>query len=80
MRISLIATKDLTCAGLDYLAGDHFEASPVQAAALTYQRKARFARKLEARIIAEKIESEDLDTEQPRKKRRYRRRDMQAAE
>ena len=87
MRISLIANKDLTYAGHNLTAGDYFEATPIEAAALTYQRKARFTRKRD-RIKVEEVEAEyglnsltdTPDAEIPRPKRRYRRRDLQAEE
>jgi hypothetical protein len=68
--IPLKAQEDLTYAGRDFKAGDVFEAAPVEAAALTYKRRAIFADK-----------DEPLTPEpEPPQRRRYRRRDLQAQE
>lgn len=39
-RVTLVAAKDLTYNSRMFMAGDTFEAAPLDAAALTYQRKA----------------------------------------
>lgn len=87
MLISLIATTDFSYEGRSLSAGDHFETSPIQAAALTYQRKARFARKRDKVKVEESADSLDVgidafgsEAEPPRRKRQYRRRDMKADE
>lgn len=62
MPIALIATVALAEHGLKVRAGERFDTSPIVAAALTRQRKARFA---------------TADEAAPRR-RAYRRRDMTA--
>ena len=85
MLISLIAKKDMTYCGRSLSAGDFFEATPIEAAALTYQSKARFARKTDRKEV-EAVEEEyglnEIVDEVPpiRKKRQYRRRDLRAEE
>ena len=43
--IPLVANVPLSYAGRDFQAGDVFEATPAEAAALTYRQRARFADK-----------------------------------
>lgn len=62
--IPLIALQSFQFEGRTVRSGEAIDVSPVQALALTYQRKARFLREGEA----------------ARKKRTYRRRDLTAEE
>ena len=82
MKISLIAIKPLTYAGQEYAAGDYFEASPVWAAALRYQKKAKLFSQPDPRWqhVSGLGELIPVVVESPRPKRRYRRRDMKAEE
>ena len=65
--IPVVALCDLTHHGVSYTAGDRLDVSPIEAAALTYRKLARFADK-------------HLKAETPKKRSRrtYRRRDMVA--
>lgn len=69
--IALVARESLSYAGREFQAGDVFEATPIEAAALTYKRRAMFAGK-GAELTP--------PPEQPRRRGRYRRRDLQADE
>ena len=64
-RIAVIAREAFVFNGHRYAAGEAFEVSPIEAAALTYQRRAMFA--------AKGTRKEPAD-----KGRQYRRRDMVA--
>jgi len=68
--IPLVANVPLSYAGRDFQAGDVFEATPAEAAALTYRQRARFADK-DAELTPEPEQA-------PVRRRRYRRRDLQA--
>ena len=66
-RISLRARKPFTHGGREMRPGMYFHATPVEAAVLHYQRVAEFAEP--------PADPDESDT--PRAKRRYRRRDLQ---
>jgi hypothetical protein len=68
--ISLVAKEELTYAGRTFQAGDVFEATPIEAAALTYKRRASFAKK-DATPTPEPEPA-------PVRRGRYRRRDLRA--
>lgn len=65
--VPVIAAVDLTHQGIAYRKGERFDVSPIEAAALTYQRKATLA-------------TRDVQAETPRRRgrRTYRRRDLVA--
>lgn len=68
MPKTLIATQSFTWHGRALEAGDRFDVPPVEAAVLVYrQRRARFAGA-----------AEEPGPEAPTKRRRYKRRDLQA--
>jgi hypothetical protein len=75
--IGLVATAPFTHEHRSIAQGEYFTASPIAAAALVYQRKAKFAT-----IECTSRQREDVSTEPPaeapRRRRRYRRRDMVA--
>lgn len=70
--ITLVAKQPLTYAGRNFEAGDVFSAKPIDAAVMTYRRKAKFADK-DAPLTPEP------EPETPRR-RRYRTRQMKAEE
>jgi hypothetical protein len=77
MQITLLALEDLEIDGVPVSTGTTFEVSPIHAAALTYQHKARFSTPTDT--------SPDLAptpttpaTRKKRATRRYRRRDLRA--
>lgn len=85
--ISLIAREALTYSGRSVGAGEVFEAAPIDAAILTYHRKAGFAKKGNApatpaplSVTAPAEPEPDPETTEPplRRRRRYRRKDMRA--
>lgn len=71
MTIPLIAVKPFTYQGRTYAVGESFQASPIEAAAHVYQKRATFARKDLAVTPA---------SEPPKRRRRYVRKDMQAGD
>jgi hypothetical protein len=66
--ITLVAREPLTYAGRDFQAGDVFEAIPIDAATLTYKRRAKFAEP-----------GTELTPDKPARGR-YRRRDLRPEE
>lgn len=69
--IKLIAKQSLTYAGRDFHVGDVFLTEPIEAARLTYQRKAQFAPK-------DAEPTPEPEPEPTRIRRRYRTRQMKA--
>jgi hypothetical protein len=78
--IHLIAKTTFEHHGRRLTPGDPFTASPIEAAALRYQRKAIFApaRRVQTRAMAAETSSAPTQSDTPTRRRRYQRRDMVA--
>lgn len=80
--VALIALQPLTYQGRSIAAGEVFAVTPIEAAALTYQRKARFApRGTTAIVRTRELVPEPIpepEPEPPRRRRTYGRRDLTA--
>lgn len=89
-RIRLIALHDITSGGWNVKAGAEFECKPIEAAAFTYTRQAKFASSLKKApkasvLVAETPEAPiaappeaQAETTPRRRRRTYRRADMVA--
>lgn len=76
MTKTLIALTSFTFEGRHYTAGEVFDVTPIQALALTYNKKAKFAPPgYQRRDLVP--EPPPAAPEPPKPRRRYRRRDMQ---
>ena len=89
--ITLVAKQPLTYAGREFQAGDVFSAAPIDAAVMTYRRKAKFAdvgaKPTPNGLICPDAKGElgepgppDLDPEPEPRRRRYRTRQLKAEE
>jgi hypothetical protein len=68
--ISLVAVKDFTFQNRAYVAGEYFDATPIESAAHLYRKRAKFAPDPPAPPAP-------VTTETP-KRRRYQRKDLRA--
>lgn len=69
--VDLIAITDVTIGGRSVCAGESFAVTPIEAAMLTYRKKAVFPHQYQSRDLA-------AEAPKPRRRRTYRRRDMVA--